>query len=160
MGDKNLKKLNKAIEKNKKLISDPRVGNFLFVDANVEDGVTLQRPEVNEYLESIGVSNNSSNYLYDYGDGISGVIGPRMMESDLNNSLDIINRYESKYEEMPSRKEAKSEDHNMSNWRWNKKRNKEEDKFMNKFLNNKRIKDIQDHDYDIIYDFRGFLINE
>ena len=159
-GDKHLKKLNKAIEKNKKFISDPRVGNFLFVDANVEDGVTLQRPEVNEYLESIGVSNNSSNYLYDYGDGISGVIGPRMMESDLNNSLDIINRYESKYEEMPSRKEAKSEDHNMSNWRWNKKRNKEEDKLMNKFLSNKGIKDIQDPDYDILYDFNGSFIND
>ena len=162
--DKHLKKLNKVIRKNKDFLKDPRVGNYAFVDFSNNQGAYVDSPEVNQYLTSLGLSNPSTDYLGDYNyhdfEGITGVISNRIMESDLSDSLNIIDQYDSKYHSLETKKDVKSRDGDIKNWRRNKKRIRKEDKLMDDFLSDKGIKNMQNPDYDILYDFRGSFIND
>ena len=159
--DRHLKKLERAIAKNDDFIRDPRVGNYLFINANTDQGITTQRTEVNEYLESLGLANPTDWYLSDYGTGITNQISPRLMQSDLTNSLNIINRYESKYPSIPSREEKRKRDYDGSWWRNVKRMEKEDHKMMKNFMSDKfDITEIQDPNYDIIYDLKGSFIDE
>ena len=159
--DKHLKKLNKVIRKNKDFLKDPRVGNYAFIDFSNNQGAYIDSPEVNQYLTSLGLSNPSTNYLSAIaGDTISGVISNRIMKSDLSDSLNIIDQYDSKYHSLSTKKDVKSRDGDIKNWRWNKKRIRKEDKLMDDFLSDKGIKNMQNPDYDILFDFRGSFIND
>ena len=159
--DKHLKKLNKVIRKNKDFLKDPRVGNYAFIDFSNNQGAYIDSPEVNQYLTSLGLSNPSTDYLSAIaGDTISGVISNRIMKSDLSDSLNIIDQYDSKYHSLSTKKDVKSRDGDIKNWRWNKKRIREEDKLMDNFLSDKGIKNMQNPDYDILYDFRGSFISD
>jgi LysM repeat protein len=159
--DKHLKKLNKVIRKNKDFLKDPRVGNYATIDFNAHQGAIIDTPEVNQYLTSLGLSNPATDYVGAMsGNIIRGVIDNRFMQSDLSDSLNIIDQYDSKYDRLRTKQDVKSRDGDIKNWRWNKKRIREEDKLMDKFLSNKGIKDIQDPDYDILYDFSGSFIND
>lgn len=159
--DKHLKKLNKVIRKNKDFLKDPRVGNYAFIDFSNNQGAYIDSPEVNQYLTSLGLSNPSTDYLSAIAGGtIGGVISNRIMKSDLSDSLNIIDQYDSKYDSLSTKKDVKSRDGDIKNWRWNKKRIREEDKLMDKFLSDKGIKNMQDPDYDILYDFDGSFISD
>ena len=162
--DKHLKKLNKVIRKNKDFLKDPRVGNYAFIDFSNNQGAYIDSPEVNQYLTSLGLSNPSTDYLGDYNyhdfEGITGTISNRIMKSDLSDSLNIIDQYDSKYHSLDTKKNIKSRDGDMKIWRWNKKRIRKEDKLMDDFLSDKGIENMQNPDYDILFDFRGSFIND